>query len=146
MRIDESQDRCIKIERIIEFDSLPSILKTQQRRIAYRKRYLWITDETIVIYPTNIRSKVNIWLTDTNKPNKYQYTIDEIVYFVNAKWTTKLINLWHFHSVEYITIRDPPHNQPIFKFFLNVYINKFSLFCITYHAISGIYLQIGNMK
>ncbi len=41
----------------------------QQRKITSCKGYLWITDETIVIYSTNIRSKVDIWLTDANKPN-----------------------------------------------------------------------------
>ena len=62
------------------------------------------------------------------------------------KWATRSINLRHLHPVEYITIQNSSHDQPIFKFFLDIYIDKFGLFHTTYHIIGGIYLQIGNMK
>ncbi len=93
LRVDKTQDRCIKIERIIEFNSLPPMLKSQQRRIASHKGYLWMTDETLVINPAKIKSKVNIWLSDINKPNNYQYAIYEIVYCVNTRWTMRSIDL-----------------------------------------------------
>ena len=64
MRVNESQNNCIKIERIIEFNSLPSILKIQRRRNASHRGYLWLTDVTLIINPTNIRSKIDIWLFD----------------------------------------------------------------------------------
>ncbi|CAG8724653.1 9254_t:CDS:1, partial [Funneliformis mosseae] len=76
--------RCIKIERILEFNSLPPMLKSQQKRIASHKGYLWMTDETLVINPAKIKSKDDIWLIDVNKPNNYQYVISEIVYCVNT--------------------------------------------------------------
>ncbi|CAJ0866548.1 13389_t:CDS:2, partial [Entrophospora sp. SA101] len=41
---------------------------------------------------------------------------------------------------------DPPHGLPVLKFFLDIYIDKFGPFRNAYHAIGGIYLQIGNMK
>ncbi|UZN99587.1 uncharacterized protein OCT59_000854 [Rhizophagus irregularis] len=53
-----------KIENIIEYNSLPFQLKSQQRRNASYDGCLWMTDYTIIINPINIVSKVDIWLTD----------------------------------------------------------------------------------
>jgi len=61
-----------------------------------------MTDETLVINPAKIKSKVDIWLIDVNKPNNYQYVISEIVYCVNTRWTTRSIDLRHLHPIEYI--------------------------------------------
>ncbi|CAB4482093.1 unnamed protein product [Rhizophagus irregularis] len=58
----------------------------------------------------------------------------------NNRWTTRPIDLRHHHPVEYTTVQDPSRDLPIFKFFLDIYIGN------AYHAIGGIYLQIGNMK
>jgi|GEM_PF-3337476 len=105
-----------------------------------------MTDDTNIINSANIISKINIWLTDVNEPNNYQYIVSEIVYHINGQWITRSINLRHHHPIEYITIQNPPHDIPVFKFFLDVYIDKFGPFRNAYHAIGGIYLQIGNMK
>ncbi|CAH1770415.1 5484_t:CDS:2, partial [Entrophospora sp. SA101] len=101
--IDDSQDIYIKIECILEFNSLPSVLKSKQRKVASCNGHLWMTDKTLIINPINIKSK-------------------------------------------YVTIQDPPHGLPVLKFFLDIYIDKFGPFRNAYHAIGGIYLQIGNMK
>ncbi|UZO03748.1 uncharacterized protein OCT59_024151 [Rhizophagus irregularis] len=53
-----------KIENIIEYNSLPFQLKSQQRRNASYDGCLWISDYTIIINPINIVLKVDIWLTD----------------------------------------------------------------------------------
>jgi len=143
---DDDKDFCIRIERILEYNLLPSQLKSQQRRVASHQGYLWMTDDTIIINPMNIVSKVNIWLTDISEPNNYQYIISEIVYYVNGRWITRSIDLRHHHPIEYTTIQDPPHGLPVYKFFLDIYIDKFGPFRNAYHAIGGIYLQIGNMK
>ena len=93
LRIDDSQDYCIKLEHILEFDSLPIVLRSQQRRIASCNGYLWMTDNTVIIDTTNIMSKVNIWLVNVDEPDNYQYSIDEIVYSVNRQWMTRPIDL-----------------------------------------------------
>src|SRR4051812_44210035 len=105
-----------------------------------------MTDDTCIIYPENIISKIDIWLADIDEPDNYQYIIDEIIYYVNGRWTTRPIDLRHHHPVEYITIQNPPSNLPVYKMFLDIYIDKFGPFRNAYHAIGGIYLQIGNMK
>ncbi|CAB4420623.1 unnamed protein product [Rhizophagus irregularis] len=58
LHIDDSQDMCIKIECILEFDSLPSILKSKHRKVASQDGCLWMTDDTLIIKPANIISKV----------------------------------------------------------------------------------------
>ena len=105
-----------------------------------------MTDKTLIINPISIKSKVYIWLMDISKPTNYQYSVDEIVYNINGQWTTRPIDLRHHHPIEYVTIQDPPHGLPVLKFFLDIYIDKFGPFHNAYHAIGGIYLQIGNMK
>jgi hypothetical protein len=105
-----------------------------------------MTDEILIIDPTNVKSKVYIWLMDINKPANYQYSIKEIVYYINRQWTTRSIDLRHHHPIEYIPISNPSHDLPVFKFFLDIYIDKFGPFRNAYHAIGGIYLQVGNMK
>ena len=50
-----------------------------------------MTDDTIIINPVNIVSKISIWLTDISKPNNYQHIINEIVYYVNGQWSTRSI-------------------------------------------------------
>ncbi|GBC28437.2 hypothetical protein GLOIN_2v1480079 [Rhizophagus irregularis DAOM 181602=DAOM 197198] len=64
LHINDSHDICIRIENIIEYNSLPFQLKSQQRRNASYDGCLWMTDYTIIINPINIVSKVDIWLTD----------------------------------------------------------------------------------
>ncbi|POG69329.1 hypothetical protein GLOIN_2v1480079 [Rhizophagus irregularis DAOM 181602=DAOM 197198] len=137
---------CIKIECIFEFDSLPSILKSKHRKVASQDGCLWMTDDTLIIKPANIISKVDIWLTDISEPSNFSHFITEIVYYINGWWITRSIDLRHHHPVEYITIQNPPSNLPTYRFFLDIYIDKFGPFRNAYHAIGGIYLQIGNMK
>jgi hypothetical protein len=90
---DSHDDICIRIENIIEYDSLPLRLKSQKRRNASYDGCLWMTDDTIIINPVNIVSKVDIWLTDIDEPSDFQYFIDEIVYYVNGQWITRTIDL-----------------------------------------------------
>ncbi|UZO09324.1 uncharacterized protein OCT59_029556 [Rhizophagus irregularis] len=84
LRVDNSQDTCLKIECILEFNSLPSILKSRQRNVASQNGYLWMTDNTIIISLANVKSKVNVWLMDINEPPiNYKYSIEEIVYYID---------------------------------------------------------------
>ncbi|GBC46181.2 hypothetical protein GLOIN_2v1792200 [Rhizophagus irregularis DAOM 181602=DAOM 197198] len=133
------------IENIVEYNSLPFQFKSQQRRNASYDGCLWMTDYTIIINPINIVSKVDIWLTDIGELSNFQYFINEIVYCINGQWSTRPIDLRHHHPVEYITTQNTPSNLPIYKFFLDIYIDKFGPFRNAYHGIGGIYLQIGNM-
>ncbi|CAB4432728.1 unnamed protein product [Rhizophagus irregularis] len=146
LHIDDSQDMCIKIECILEFDSLSSILKSKHRKVASQDGCLWMTDDTLIIKPANIISKVDIWLTDISEPSNFSHFITEIVYYINGRWITRPIDLRHHHPVEYITIQNPPSNLPTYRFFLDIYIDKFGPFRNAYHAIGDIYLQIDNMK
>jgi hypothetical protein len=77
-----------------------------------------MTDKSIIIEPTIIESKIRVWLTDINQPDRYEYFIEEIVYIANGIWTIRSINLRHRHPIEYIQIQDPPRELPIYKFFL----------------------------
>ncbi|PKC53644.1 hypothetical protein RhiirA1_478874 [Rhizophagus irregularis] len=101
-----------------------------------------MTNENEMIELNWIESKINIWLMDTKKPDNYDYCINEIS---NNKWNTRSVDLHHKHSIEYTPIRKISDELPVFKFFLDIYIDKFGPFCNAYHAIGGIYLQIGNM-
>ncbi|RGB25373.1 hypothetical protein C1646_771828, partial [Rhizophagus diaphanus] len=108
---DKSNQYLVKVEQIINFNSLPRFLKSRERR--NQLKMMWMTEKNMVIEPISIISKVKIWLTD--------------------------------HPIEYIQIQDSPRGLPIYKFFLDIYIDKFGPFRNTYHAIGKIYLQIGNM-
>jgi hypothetical protein len=65
-----------------------------------------MTDDTFIIDPEDIISKIDIWLTDIDQPNNYQYSISEIIYYVNGQWITRSIDLRHHHPVEYIPIQN----------------------------------------
>ena len=93
----------MKIECILEYNLLPSRLKSQQRKAASHRGYLWMTDDTIIINSMNIISKINIWLTDINEPDNYQYIISEIVYHINGQWVTRSVDLRHYHPTESFT-------------------------------------------
>ncbi|CAB5190902.1 unnamed protein product [Rhizophagus irregularis] len=67
LRVDDTQDTCIKIERIFEFGLLPLVLKSKHRKAASNDGCLWMTDDTIIINPINILSKVDIWLTASDE-------------------------------------------------------------------------------
>ncbi|PKY62094.1 hypothetical protein RhiirA4_487991 [Rhizophagus irregularis] len=142
---DKSKQPLVKVEQIINFDSLPRSLKSRQRKNQSHIGMLWMTDKSIIIEPTIIESKIRVWLTDINQPDRYEYFIEEIVYIANGIWTIRSINLRHRHPIEYIQIQDSPRELPIYKFFLDIYIDKFGPFRNAYHAIGGVYLQVGNM-
>jgi hypothetical protein len=136
----------IKVEIICDFKSLSKSLKSRQKRNQI-KRKLWMTDENIIIKTTWIKSKIKVWLVDTDEPNyDYDYIIDKIIYKVDNTWTTRSIELRHRHPVEYIQIQKIPDGLPVFKFFLDIYIDKFGPYHNAYHTIGGIYLQIRNMS
>ncbi|CAB4432430.1 unnamed protein product [Rhizophagus irregularis] len=79
LHIDDSQDMCIKIECILEFDSLSSILKSKHRKVASQDGCLWMTDDTLIIKPANIISKVDIWLTDISEPTASDEVLQPII-------------------------------------------------------------------
>lgn len=135
----------VKVEQIINYDLLPKSLRSHQRKNQSRIGMLWMTDKSDIIEPTIIESKIKVWLTDINQPDRYEYFIEEIVYMANNIWRIRSINLRHRHPIEYIQIQDPPRELPIYKFFLDIYIDKFGPFRNAYHAIGGVYLQVGNM-
>ena len=105
-----------------------------------------MTDENIIIKLTLVESKIKVWLMDMEKPDDYDYFINEIVYKNNNIWNTRSVDLRHKHPIEYIQTQKISDGLPVFKFFLDIYIDKFGPFRNAYHAIGGIYLQIGNMS
>ena len=105
-----------------------------------------MTDENTIIEFAWIESKIKVWLMDTEESDNYDYFIDEIVYKNNNAWITRPIDFRHRHPIEYTQIQDLPRELPIYKFFLDIYIDKFGPFHNAYHAIGRIYLQIGNMS
>ncbi|CAB5181424.1 unnamed protein product [Rhizophagus irregularis] len=68
-------------ERILDFNSLPNLLKSRQRKNQINNtQKLWMTNENEMIELNWIESKINVWLMDTKKPDNYDYCINEIVY------------------------------------------------------------------
>ncbi len=80
------------------------------------------------------------------KPDDYDYFIDKIIYKNNNTWITQSVDLCHRHPIEYFRPQKAPDGLPVFNFFLDIYIDKFGPFHNAYHAIGGIYLQVGNMS
>ncbi|UZN99304.1 uncharacterized protein OCT59_000582 [Rhizophagus irregularis] len=67
-------------ERILDFNSLPNLLKSRQRKNQINNtQKLWMTNENEMIELNWIESKINVWLMDTKKPDNYDYCINEIV-------------------------------------------------------------------
>ncbi|GBC18416.2 hypothetical protein GLOIN_2v1785823 [Rhizophagus irregularis DAOM 181602=DAOM 197198] len=110
------------------------------KSLLFGTTYIYVNNEMSILLLTIDE----LLLMDMKKPDNYDYCIDEIVYKSNNKWNTQLVDLCHKHPIEYIPIRDG-NELPVFKFFLDIYIDKFEPFHNAYHAIGGIYLQIGNM-
>lgn len=104
-----------------------------------------MTDENVIVEFTWIESKIKVWLVDMEEPDDYDYFIDKIIYKNNNTWITRSVDLRHRHPIEYIEPQKPPDGLPVLKIFLDIYIDKFGPFRNAYHAIGGIYLQIGNM-
>ncbi|CAB5371849.1 unnamed protein product [Rhizophagus irregularis] len=126
---DKTKCFLIKAERILDFNSLPNLLKSRQRKNQINNtQKLWMTDENEMIELNWIESKINVWLMDTKKPNNYDYCINEIVYKSNNKWNTRSVDLRHKHPIEYTPIRKISDELPVFKFFLDIYIDKFGPF------------------
>ncbi|CAB4395578.1 unnamed protein product [Rhizophagus irregularis] len=126
---DKTKCFLIKAERILDFNSLPNLLKSHQRKNQINNtQKLWMTDENEMIELNWIESKINVWLMDTKKPDNYDYCINEIVYKSNNKWNTRSVDLRHKHPIEYTPIRKISDELPVFKFFLDIYIDKFGPF------------------
>ncbi|CAG8717061.1 5298_t:CDS:2, partial [Funneliformis mosseae] len=124
------------IEHILEFNSLPLMLKSQQRRIASHKGYLWMTDETLIINPAKIKSKVDIWLIDVNKPNNYQYVISKIVYCVNTRWTTSPF-CTAYHTIGSLYLQIGNMKQTLCQKLKNHFLFGFILFTATSDKVTS---------
>ncbi|CAB4491266.1 unnamed protein product [Rhizophagus irregularis] len=111
---DKTKCFLIKAERILDFNSLPNLLKSRQRKNQINNtQKLWMTDENEMIELNWIESKINVWLMDTKKPDNYDYCINEIVYKSNNKWNTRSVDLRHKHPIEYTPIRKISDELPI---------------------------------
>ncbi|CAG8758812.1 42705_t:CDS:10, partial [Gigaspora margarita] len=108
--------------------------------------YLVEESNSFLIEPSSLICHLSIWLQDQPAPSIIDFFVNQILYNYNGRWKLRSIKLRHQHPAECIPIKLPPNsNMPVFKFYLDLYIDDFGTFRNTYHSLGGVYLQIGNM-
>lgn len=129
----------------------PTFFHTELPRIYTRSRQdpkqLWLTEHQEIIEPSQIISKVSVWLCDTSQPPSYEFIIKEILYYHNGRLKLRDISLRHYHPCESTSSNvNLDSNCRRVKFFCDLYYDDFGTYRNVYHSLGGLYLQFGNMK
>jgi hypothetical protein len=139
--MDENGNLKAKIQQILQNQELPGNFQ----RVNHDLNRLWMTENVIMIAPSQIRSKVSVWLEDTEEPFLYEYKISNILYSFDNHYKTRSISLHHRHPSEYIKLLPSPPGVQVLKIFIDLYFDDFGTFRTSYHSLGGLYIQFGNM-
>jgi len=134
----------LMIQELLKYSDLPTNLKTNSR--SENQNRLWLMEKPFTKIQDNaVQNRVTVWLEDLPEPAYYDYSANEIVYSHNGRWKARDVVLRHRHPTEYIKLDKSPEGMTILKIFLDLYYDDFGTYRNTYHALGGVYLQIGNM-
>ena len=136
----------LKVDRLLFHQNLPNCKLTDHRRTRGQDKELWLVeDDSTFIDSASIVERVLVWLCDLPEPANYEFHIREILYQFNNRWKYRDIAKRHRLPCENIVIHQPSKLMPIFKVFLDLYLDDFGTYRNTYHSLGGVYLQFGNM-
>jgi hypothetical protein len=136
---DENGVMKVKIQQLLRNHELPRNFQSSNHNLTQ----LWMTDNVIIIEPSQLLSKISVWLEDTEEPFSYDYKIADILYSFNNHHKSREISLRYHHPSEYI--ESSPSEAQVLKFFIDLYYDDFGTFRTSYHSLGGLYVQFGNM-
>lgn len=136
----------LKIDTILSHEHLPNCRSTDNRHTRGNGKELWLVEgEVNLINPIYIERRIVVWLCDLPEPEEFDFYIKEIVYQFDGKWNYRDITMRHRIPCEDITLTLSPQHLPVFKIFLDIYVDDFGTYRNVYHSLGGVYLQFGNM-
>ena len=136
----------LKVDRVLTHQNLPNCRSSNSRHSRGNDRELWLVEgQSKLIDLECIDRRVVVWLCDLPETAEYEFYIQEVLYRFNNRWKYRNISKRHRLPYEYITLKPPPHNIPILKVFLDIYVDDFGTYRNVYHSLGGVYLQFGNM-
>jgi len=143
---EENQYR-FKIQKVLSYDDLPNIFKSNTRHQNSLNGEVWLQDESFqTVKMSQLVKKTTVMIAYQHQhiPNKSLH-VNEIIYLYNGHWQIRNAILSYQHPSEYISIRYPPSSMPVYKIFLDLYYDDFGTFRNVYHSLGGVYIQFGNM-
>ncbi|CAG8812033.1 12975_t:CDS:2, partial [Racocetra persica] len=137
----------VQMQRIVPYNKIPQNLYSEERLLRAQQEWFLVEEPSYyIIEPSSLIRKIKVWLKDQQQPPFFDLSINEILYNFNGQWKIRSIKFRNQHPAEYISINLPPNPaMPVLNFFLDLYYDNFCTFRNVYHALGGIYLQIGNM-
>ncbi|PKC60468.1 hypothetical protein RhiirA1_467974 [Rhizophagus irregularis] len=139
----------IKIQRVYIYNELPNHFYSNARSNT-QEWQLWLVDQylkkgSIIINLNEIVKKTDITII-RNTCNTNGLYIKEILYKNNGHWKLRDVNLDYMHPSEYSVLSPPPSQyKRVLKLFVDIYYDDFGIYQNVYHALGGIYIQLGNM-
>lgn len=103
---------------------------------------------SIIVNINEIIRKANVTIIRNLNTITDGYYIKEILYKNNGHWKLRDVNLDYMHPCEYSTLASPPpqyNNLRVLKLFVDIYYDDFGTYRNVYHALGGVYIQLGNM-
>jgi hypothetical protein len=105
----------------------------------------YLKEGSIIINLNEIVKKTDITII-RNTCNTNGLYIKEILYKNNGHWKLRNVNLDYMHPSEYSVLSPPPSQyKRVLKLFVDIYYDDFGTYRNVYHALGGIYIQLGNM-
>ena len=144
--LNEENQHQFKIQKVLYYNDLPNIFKSNIRQQNSFNGEVWLQDELFqIIKMSQLVKKATIMIAYQHQHIPKSLYINEIIYLYNGHWQIRSVILLYQHPSEYITIRNPPSSMPIYKIFLDLYYDDFGTFRNVYHSLGGVYIQFGNM-
>jgi len=144
--LNEENQHQFKIQKVLYYNDLPNIFKSNIRQQNSFNGEVWLQDELFqIIKMSQLVKKATIMIAYQHQHIPKSLYINEIIYLYNGHWQIRSVILSYQHPSEYITIRNPPSSMPIYKIFLDLYYDDFGTFRNVYHSLGGVYIQFGNM-
>jgi hypothetical protein len=139
----------LKIQKIVEYNELPKIFCSHNRKLRAEFGEVWLIDQSLgidLIEPQRIIGYVSI-TTSNNSDQRFDcFSISEIIYKFKGYWKIRNILLEDQHFAEYVTTTSSPsHEIPVLKLFIDLYYDDFGTYRNVYHSLGGVYIQFGNM-
>ena len=136
----------MRIQRVLSYDELPGIFKGISRQNRSLAGEVWLQDEPFqIVTNSQIIEKATVIIGFQQHIPEDTLQITEIIYKHNTRWRIRDVTLSYQHPADYIKIRPPPYNIPIYKLFVDLYYDDFGTYRNVYHSLGGVYIQFGNM-
>ena len=142
----------VTMQRVLTIDELPNNLQSNNRK-ERSSNEVWLLDRTMenaiitvelqaIIKPVII---VILYDEDNTVVESSSTVIREILYKYQGHWKLRNVTYSYKHPSEFASIVEPETNIPIYKLYIDLYLDDFGTYRNTYHSLGGVYIQIGNL-